>query len=102
VATTPVSEKVVRVSVNGTTYEYEVPTRRLLVHFLRDDLALTGTHIGCDTGSCGACTVHLNGEPVKSFVRATSLSEEEVVWELDAEADGYVYRPAGIPGADYS
>ena len=65
-ATTPVSEKVVRVSVNGTTYEYEVPTRRLLVHFLRDDLALTGTHIGCDTGSCGACTVHLNGVPVKS------------------------------------
>jgi hypothetical protein len=44
----------------------------------------------------------LNGEPVRSFVRATSLSEEEVVWELDAEADGYVYRPAGIPGADYS
>ncbi|WP_116053997.1 hypothetical protein [Clavibacter sp. 199] len=44
----------------------------------------------------------INGEPVKSFVRATSLSEEEVVWELDAEADGYVYRPAGIPGADYS
>ena len=65
-ATTPVSEKVVSVSVNGTTYEYEVPTRRLLVHFLRDDLALTGTHIGCDTGSCGACTVHLNGVPVKS------------------------------------
>ena len=65
-AATPVSEKVVRVSVNGTTYEYEVPTRRLLVHFLRDDLALTGTHIGCDTGSCGACTVHLNGVPVKS------------------------------------
>src|SRR6188768_3163342 len=44
----------------------DVPTRRLLVHFLRDDLALTGTHIGCDTGSCGACTVHLNGVPVKS------------------------------------
>ncbi|OUE19121.1 hypothetical protein BFL36_13850 [Clavibacter michiganensis] len=44
----------------------------------------------------------LNGEPVKSFTRATSLNEEEVVWELDAEADGYVYRPAGIPGADYS
>ncbi|MFT2693450.1 hypothetical protein [Clavibacter zhangzhiyongii] len=44
----------------------------------------------------------LNGEPVKSFTRATSLSEEEVVWELDSDADGYVYRPAGIPGADYS
>jgi aerobic-type carbon monoxide dehydrogenase small subunit (CoxS/CutS family) len=66
VSTTPVSEKVVRVAVNGTTYEREVPARRLLVHFLRDDLDLTGTHVGCDTGSCGACTVHLNGVPVKS------------------------------------
>ena len=65
-STTPVSEKVVRVAVNGTTYEREVPARRLLVHFLRDDLDLTGTHVGCDTGSCGACTVHLNGVPVKS------------------------------------
>lgn len=44
----------------------------------------------------------LNGQPVKSFTRATSLSEEEVVWELDTDADGFVYRPAGIPGADYS
>jgi aerobic-type carbon monoxide dehydrogenase small subunit (CoxS/CutS family) len=66
VSATPVSEKVVRVSVNGATYEREVPARRLLVHFLRDDLALNGTHIGCDTGSCGACTVHLNGVAVKS------------------------------------
>ena len=65
-AATPVSEKVVRVTVNGTTYEHEVPARRLLVHFLRDDLGLTGTHIGCDTGSCGACTVHLDGVAVKS------------------------------------
>lgn len=65
-STTPVSEKVVRIAVNGTTYEREVPARRLLVHFLRDDLSLTGTHVGCDTGSCGACTVHLNGVPVKS------------------------------------
>ena len=44
----------------------------------------------------------INGEPVKSFTRATSLNEEEIVWELDADSDGYVYRPAGIPGADYS
>ena len=66
VAATPVSEKVVTVTVNGTTYEHEVPARRLLVHFLRDDLGLTGTHIGCDTGSCGACTVHLDGVAVKS------------------------------------
>ena len=66
VAATPVSEKVVTVSVNGTTYEHEVPARRLLVHLLRDDLGLTGTHIGCDTGNCGACTIHLDGQAVKS------------------------------------
>jgi aerobic carbon-monoxide dehydrogenase small subunit len=62
----PVTSRTVSVEVNGEQIEYEVPTRRLLVHFLRDDLGLTGTHIGCDTGNCGACTVHLNGEPVKS------------------------------------
>ena len=43
-----------------------MPARRLLVHFVRDDLGLTGTHVGCDTGNCGACTIHLDGEPVKS------------------------------------
>jgi carbon-monoxide dehydrogenase small subunit len=58
----------VRVSldVNGTTYEREVEPRLLLVHFLRDELGLTGTHVGCDTSNCGACTVHLDGAAVKS------------------------------------
>ncbi len=65
-STLPVSDKVVQIAVNGVLYEREVAARRLLVHFLRDDLSLTGTHIGCDTGSCGACTVHLNGVAVKS------------------------------------
>jgi aerobic-type carbon monoxide dehydrogenase small subunit (CoxS/CutS family) len=63
---TPTSSQVVTVTVNGDRFEKEVPARRLLVHFLRDDLDLTGTHIGCDTGSCGACTVHLDGVSVKS------------------------------------
>ena len=62
----PAVSRTVSVEVNGEQIEYEVPARRLLVHFLRDDLGLTGTHVGCDTGNCGACTVHLNGEPVKS------------------------------------
>ena len=52
--------------VNGEAIEYEVPVRRLLVHFIRDDLGLTGTHVGCDTGNCGACTVQLDGVVVKS------------------------------------
>jgi aerobic carbon-monoxide dehydrogenase small subunit len=56
----------VRVGVNGETREAEVDPRLLLVHWLRDELGLTGTHVGCDTTNCGACTVHLNGESVKS------------------------------------
>jgi carbon-monoxide dehydrogenase small subunit len=56
----------IAVTVNGTSHTRDVDARRLLVHFLREDLALTGTHIGCDTTSCGACTVLLNGTAVKS------------------------------------
>jgi carbon-monoxide dehydrogenase small subunit len=52
--------------VNGTTYEREVEPRTLLVHFLRDQLSLTGTNIGCDTSQCGACTVHMDGLAIKS------------------------------------
>ena len=65
-STTPTTDLVVSVEVNGQVYEREVPARRLLVHFLRDDLDLTGTHVGCDTGNCGACTIHLDGQAVKS------------------------------------
>jgi aerobic carbon-monoxide dehydrogenase small subunit len=62
----PVAQKTISVEVNGTTYEREVEARRLLVHFLRDDLDLTGTHVGCDTGNCGACSVIVNGTLLKS------------------------------------
>ena len=55
-----------RVTVNGVQHGYEVEPRLLLVHFLRDVLNLTGTHAGCDTGQCGACTVLMNGQAVKS------------------------------------
>ena len=61
-----VTSQTVSVEVNGTTYEREVEARRLLVHFLRDDLDLTGTHVGCDTGNCGACSVIVNGTLLKS------------------------------------
>ena len=62
----PVTSKRITVDVNGEQIEYDVPTRRLLVHFLRDDLSLTGTHVGCDTGNCGACSILFNGTLVKS------------------------------------
>jgi carbon-monoxide dehydrogenase small subunit len=56
----------IRVKINGKDYEDEVEPRLLLVHYLRDKAHLTGTHVGCDTGNCGACTIFLNGKPVKS------------------------------------
>ena len=62
----PARSRLISLEVNGEHIEMEVPARRLLVHFLRDDLGLTGTHVGCDTGNCGACTIHVNGEAVKS------------------------------------
>jgi aerobic-type carbon monoxide dehydrogenase small subunit (CoxS/CutS family) len=62
----PASRKTISVDVNGEQYEREVDARRLLIHFLRDDLDLTGSHIGCDTGNCGACSVLIDGTLVKS------------------------------------
>src|SRR3990170_866271 len=56
----------ISVTVNGQVHAGEVEPRQLLVHFLRDTLGLTGTHVGCDTSNCGACTVHLDGDAVKS------------------------------------
>src|SRR5919109_417047 len=56
----------VRLNVNGVEHHLEVEPRLLLVHALRDNLGLTGTHVGCDTSNCGACTVHMDGRAVKS------------------------------------
>jgi len=56
----------ISLKVNGKEHQVEVDSRTLLVDFLRENLSLTGTHIGCDTSSCGACTIHLNGSAVKS------------------------------------
>jgi carbon-monoxide dehydrogenase small subunit len=61
-----IDKAAVTLTVNGTTHAVEVEPRLLLVHLLREDLNLTGTHIGCDTSNCGACTVLLDGVPVKS------------------------------------
>jgi aerobic carbon-monoxide dehydrogenase small subunit len=56
----------IKLKVNGVEHEAEVEPRTLLVYYLRDQLRLTGTHVGCDTSQCGACTIHLNGRAVKS------------------------------------
>ena len=62
----PVGEQAISVEINGEVYEQEVEARKLLVHFIRDAVDLTGTHVGCDTGNCGACTVLMDGKTVKS------------------------------------
>jgi aerobic carbon-monoxide dehydrogenase small subunit len=58
--------KTVTMTINGTAYTHEVEPRLLLVHFIRELAGLTGTHVGCDTSQCGACTIHMNGQAVKS------------------------------------
>ena len=69
----------VTITVNGEAHESQVDSRLLLVHYLRDQLQLTGTHIGCDTTHCGACTVLLDGEPVKSCtVLAVQANGKEI------------------------
>jgi aerobic carbon-monoxide dehydrogenase small subunit len=85
----PAASRPISMTVNGEVHERDVDVRRLLVHLLRDDLDLTGTHIGCDTGNCGACTVHLNGQPVKScMLLAVQADGASVVTIEGLGADG--------------
>ncbi|MGH3090104.1 MAG: (2Fe-2S)-binding protein, partial [Rubrobacteraceae bacterium] len=88
----------IEVNVNGEAREADVEPRLLLVHFIRDHLDLTGTHWGCDTSNCGACAVHLDGEPVKSCtvlaVRADGheVTTIEGIWsgtDLTAMQEGF-------------
>ena len=84
----------VRISVNGEVREDEVEPRLLLVHYLRDRLRLTGTHVGCDTTNCGACTVHLNGEAVKSCtVLAVQADGSEVTTMEGLSLSPYELHP---------
>jgi carbon-monoxide dehydrogenase small subunit len=82
----------IRVTVNGTAREAEVDSRLLLVHFLRDTLRLTGTHIGCDTTHCGACTVLVDGEPTKSCtLLAVQADGSDVMTVEGLEKDGQLH-----------
>lgn len=80
----------VSMTVNGKQVEGEVEGRTLLVEFLRENLRLTGTHVGCDTSQCGACVVHVNGQSVKSctMLAASADGAEVVTIEGMANADG--------------
>jgi aerobic-type carbon monoxide dehydrogenase small subunit (CoxS/CutS family) len=82
----------VSIAVNGVTTEHDVEPRLLLVHYLRDVVGLTGTNVGCDTSSCGACTVHLNGESVKSCtVLAVQADGAEITTIEGLATDGHLH-----------
>ncbi len=83
----------VKMVVNGRTITGNVEDRTLLVHFLRENLGMTGTHVGCDTSQCGACVVHLDGKAVKSCsILAVQASGSEVV-TIEGLADGSDLHP---------
>jgi carbon-monoxide dehydrogenase small subunit len=82
----------VKVAINGEKHEAEVEPRLLLVHLIRENLRLTGTHIGCDTSHCGACTVLLDGRPVKSCtVFAVQAHGREITTVEGLEQDGKLH-----------
>ena len=83
----------INVTVNGTERAAEVEPRLLLVHFLREHLGLTGTHVGCDTSQCGACTVHLNGAAVKSCTVLAVQADGAEVTTIEGLADGPILHP---------
>ena len=79
--------------VNGKSVSAEVEARTLLVDFLRSNLGKTGTHVGCDTSQCGACTVHLNGDAVKSCTTLALQAEGGEVTTIEGLADGDKLHP---------
>jgi carbon-monoxide dehydrogenase small subunit len=83
----------VEVTVNGERRQGEVEARLLLVYWLRDELGLTGTHVGCDTTNCGACTVHMNGEAVKSCTILTAQADGAEVTTIEGLAGGDGLHP---------
>jgi len=83
----------ISVTVNGTNHTAEVDPRTLLVHFLREQLTLTGTHIGCDTSTCGCCTVHLDGEPVLSCSVLAVQADGCAVRTVEGLAEGGELHP---------
>ena len=83
----------ITVTVNGVEHTREVEPRTLLVQFLRDDLGLTGTNIGCDTSSCGACTIHIDGQSAKSCTVLAAQADGRSVTTIEGLADGDDLHP---------
>ena len=83
----------VNINVNGQDLSTEVEDRQLLVHFLRDDMDLTGTHVGCDTSQCGACVVHLEGKAVKSCTMLAVQANGKNITTIEGIADGDNLHP---------
>jgi carbon-monoxide dehydrogenase small subunit len=83
----------IHVTVNGASHAFEVEPRLLLVHFLRDVLNLTGTHVGCDTGQCGACTVLLDGQAVKSCMVLAVQADGAKITTVEGLAQSGEYHP---------
>jgi aerobic carbon-monoxide dehydrogenase small subunit len=82
------TEQTITVTINGTTYEREVEARKLLIHFVRDDLDLTGSHIGCDTGNCGACSMIVDGALVKSCMMLAVQADGATIETVEGLSDG--------------
>ena len=80
--------RTVVVTINGTEYEREVEARKLLIHFIRDDLDLTGSHIGCDTGNCGACSVIVDGTLVKSCMMLAVQADGASIETVEGLSEG--------------
>ncbi|MEO1434252.1 MAG: (2Fe-2S)-binding protein [Bacteroidota bacterium] len=83
----------IQLTINGKLVKREVEDRTLLVHFLRDELALTGTHVGCDTSSCGACNVLLDGQAIKSCTLLAVQADGRVVTTIEGVAENGVLHP---------
>ena len=83
----------VNINVNGQDLSTEVEERQLLVHFLRDDMDLTGTHVGCDTSQCGACVIHLEGKAVKSCTMLAVQANGKNITTIEGIADGDNLHP---------
>ena len=88
-----VERMTVAVEVNGVRYERDVDARRLLIHFLRDDLSLTGSHVGCDTGNCGACSVIVNGTLVKSCMMLAVQADGTSIETVEGLGEGDELTP---------